>query len=378
MSSHIFFNRLKCLLRDKETLFWTMLFPILLATFFNIALANVNSGEAFQVIELAVVNNNAWQNDQTFQTALTGAAIGDNRMFNLTLASHDKAEQLLEDKKISGYLLVDQQPLLVVREAGVKESIIKSFLDSYLQTVASVNTILQSSSHNPAQLLNRVGQRQAYVTEVSGTAAEPNNILIFFYSLIAMSCFYGGFWGMREVTDIQADISPLAARINVSPQHKLKAFLSSLSASYVIHLTEMLALLLFLRYVLQIEFGSKINYIILTTALGSLAGISFGTLISALVKKSENMKIAILIGSTMFGSSLAGMMTQSIKYTVSQKFPLLAYLNPVNLLTDAFYSLYYYDTLSRYLLNISILGILTIVFGLGTYAIIRRRKYASL
>lgn len=378
MSTHVFVNRLKCLLRDKETIFWTMLFPLLLAIFFNVAFANINSGEAFQAIGLAVVNNSSFQNDQALQTALTEASTGKQKLFELTLTSQDKAEQLLTEQKISGYLLIDKEPVLVVRKAGIRESIIKSFLDSYLQTMASVNTILQSKPKNPALLLNSVGQRQNYVTEVPGTTAEPNSILLFFYTLIAMACFYGGFWGMREVTDIQANLSPLAARINISPQHKLKTFLSSLSASLLIHFTEMLILLLFLRYVLQIEFGAKTGYVILTTALGSLAGISYGAFISALVKKSENVKVAILIGSTMFGSFFAGMMVQNIKYIVSQKFPLLAYINPVNLLTDAFYSLYYYDTLSRYVLNISLLGIMTIVFCLGTYVIIRGRKYASL
>ena len=378
MSLHIFGNRLKCLLRDKENVFWTMLFPILLAVFFNLALSNVNAGESFQAIKLAVVNNSSFHNDQALQTALDAAAAGEQKLFELTLTSQEQAEQLLTEQKVSAYLLVDEEPVLVVSKTGIRESIIKSFLDSYLQTTAAVNTILQNNPNNPALLFQSAGERQNYLAEVTGSAADPNNILIFFYSLIAMSCFYGGFWGMREVTDIQADISALAARINISPQHKLKAFLSSLTASYLIHFSELILLLLFLRYVLQIDFGAKSGYVVLTTALGSLAGIAYGAFISALVKKSENMKVAILIGTTMYGSFLAGMMSQNIKYLVSQKFPLLAYVNPINLLTDAFYSLYYYDTFSRYFLNITILGGMTIAFCLGTYVIVRRRKYASL
>lgn len=80
----------------------------------------------------------------------------------------------------------------------------------------------------------------------------------------------------------------------------------------------------------------------------------------------------------MTGSFLAGMMYQNMKYIVSQNVPLLSYLNPVNLLTDAFYSLYYYDSLDRYFLNIAILSIFAIIFCAGTYLIVRRRKYASL
>ena len=72
--------------------------------------------------------------------------------------------------------------------------------------------------------MSNLGDRQQYITEVSGTSAEPDNILNYFYTLIAMACFYGGFLGMREITDIQADISALAARVNAAPVHKLKPF----------------------------------------------------------------------------------------------------------------------------------------------------------
>jgi len=151
-----------------------------------------------------------------------------------------------------------------------------------------------------------------------------------------------------------------------------------MSASVLIHLAEMFILLLFLRYVLRVDFGSKSVYVVITTITGSLTGLSFGAFISALVKKSEGIKIAILVGGTMTGSFLSGMMYLEMKYIVSQHVPLLAYINPVNLLTDAFYSLYYYDTMSRYLLNIGILGFFIVLFCACTYFIIRRRKYASL
>jgi ABC-2 type transport system permease protein len=378
MFAHIFIYRLKCLLRDKETIFWTLLFPLLLAVFFNIAFANLNKGEKFKAINIAVVDDVNYQSNQYFKTALNEASQGDNRLFNLTVASKERADQLLINNSISGYIVVENPINLVVNRSGLNQNIIKSFIDNYMQTVSSVNSILLADPTKQQELLSSLGDRQQYITEISGTAAEPNNILNYFYTLIAMACFYGGFLGMREITDIQADISPLAARINVAPVHKLKTIISSMSASLLIHLTEMLLLLIFLRFVLQVDFGSKIGFVILTTVIGSIAGVTFGALISALVKKSEGIKVAILIGVTMFGSFLAGMMYQNIKYIVAQKIPVLSYLNPVNLLTDAFYCLYYYDTFSRYALNMGILSIFIVIFCVGTYFIIRRRKYASL
>ncbi|MDD2556317.1 MAG: ABC transporter permease, partial [Syntrophaceticus sp.] len=242
MFAHIFIYRLKCLLRDKETIFWTLLFPLLLAVFFNIAFANLNKGEIFKAIDIAIVDDVNYQSNQYFKTALNEASQGDDRLFNLTVASKEKADQLLINNSISGYIVVENPINLVVNRSGLNPNIIKSFIDNYMQTVSSVNSILLADPAKQQELLSSLGNRQQYIKEISGTAAEPNNILNYFYTLIAMACFYGGFLGMREITDIQADISPLAARINVAPVHKLKTIISSMSASLLIHLTEMLLL----------------------------------------------------------------------------------------------------------------------------------------
>lgn len=355
-----------------------MLFPLLLAVFFNMAFSNLNSGESFKAIDIAVVENKQYPDEQYFMSALDEVSNGDDRLFNLTVASMDKADQLLKDNSIDGYIIVENPVRLVVNKSGMEQNIIKSFLDNYMHTASTIGSILRERPEKQQEVLNELGDRKQYVREVSGTNAEPNNVLNFFYSLIAMACFYGGFFGMREITDIQADISPLAARINTAPVHKLKTFLISMSASLLIHIAEILLLLLFLQFAIGIDFGPKAGYILLTAIAGSIAGVTFGAFISALVKKSEGIKVGILIGVSMTGSFLAGMMYQNMKYIISQKIPVLSYLNPINLLTDAFYCLYYYDTFERFFLNIGILLIFIVLFCLGTYLIIRRRKYASL
>ncbi|MGI6119536.1 MAG: ABC transporter permease [Desulfosporosinus sp.] len=378
MFAHIFIYRLKCLFRDRETIFWTALFPLLLATFFYVAFSNLNSGETFQAIKIAVVDDKQYQKNHHFKSLLNEVSKGDNRLFNLTIASKDQADQLLKTNSIAGYLIVESPIKLVVNKSGLNQNIIKSFIDNYEQTTAAVTSILTEDATKQQELIDNLGKREKYVKEVSGTSAEPNSILNYYYALIAMACFYGSLLGSREVTDIQADISPTAARINMGPVHKLKTFIYSSSASLLIHFAGLLVLLAYLYFALKVNFGSKTGYVLLTSFVGSVAGISFGTFISAIVKKSEGIKIAILIGSTMLCSFLAGMMYPSMKYIVAQKMPILSYLNPVNLLTDAFYCLYYFDTFSRYALNMGALFCFIIVFCSGTYFIIRRRRYASL
>ena len=43
MFKHIFENRLRCILRNRVDLFWSSLFPLLLATLFYVALGNLNT-----------------------------------------------------------------------------------------------------------------------------------------------------------------------------------------------------------------------------------------------------------------------------------------------------------------------------------------------
>jgi ABC-2 type transport system permease protein len=378
MFVHIFTYRLKCLLRDRETVFWTFMFPIILAVFYNMAFSGLNKGEVFKAINIAVVDNEQYRDDVSFKTAMEEVSKGEDRLFNLTVTSEQNAERLLQDNSIAGYIVAGNPPKLVVNKSGMNQSIIKNFMDNYVQTVSVAKSILAENPAAGQKLFESIADRRQYVREVSGTSAEPDNVLNYFYSLIAMACLYGGFFGMREITDIQADISPLAARVNTAPVHKLKAFISSVCAAFLVHVAEILTLLVFLRFVIKIDFGTKTGCVLLTAIVGSAAGIAFGALVSAMVKKSENVKVGVIISISMIGSFLAGMMYQGMKYIVAKNVPVLSWVNPINLVTDAFYCLYYYDGFSRYSLNLGALMIFIFACCSAIYLIIRRRRYASL
>ena len=87
--------------------------------------------------------------------------------------------------------------------------------------------------------------------------------------------------------------------------------------------------------------------------------------------------MAVLIMVSMLLSFLSGLMMAEIKDLVATNMPLLAYLNPANLIADSFYSLYFYDTLTRFGLNTAILCGMTMALCVATYFLVRRQKYAS-
>lgn len=375
---HIFKTRLKCLLRDKEMIFWSLLFPVALAILFNIAFSNLNDHDVFEPVRMAVVTDDNYLQDDAFQNALKSVSSGKNKIFELQETSLDAARTLLLSNDISGYILAGNVPSLVTSGSGLGPSIAKAFLDSYVQTESSVHTILSIDPATYENLMASLNDRLSYTKEISPGGGESNPVLNYFYSLIAMTCFYGAFFGNREILDVQANLSPLAARVSVSPIHKMKSFLYSMCASLLISAVEILLFILFLAKVLGVGFGEDTGLVVLTALAGSFTGVAFGAFISSLVKKDENVKIGVIIAVSMTGSFLAGMMYVDMKYIVHQNVPFLSYLNPLNLLTDAFYCLYYYEGYTRYALNMGILGGFAVIFCIGTYFVIRRRKYAGI
>ncbi|MCL1631065.1 ABC transporter permease [Sporolactobacillus sp. CPB3-1] len=380
MFRHVFVYRFKYLIRDRELVFWTFVFPVILASFFYMAFFNINKDEAFHPINVAVVYGGEEQYDAPFKAVIEDASKGKDKLFNLKDAtSQSDAEQWLKKGRIAGYFTSGETVKLTIKDSELEQSIMKSFADQYRSSRLAVQRIAQDHPDSlKEELLKDIGNRGNYVKETAGGNSEPDSMLNYFYALIAMACFYGSFWGMKEVTDIQADISDRAARVNTAPVHKLLAFIAGSAAALVILFTEMLLLLAYLNFALHISFGNRAGLVILTALTGSVLGLSFGALISAIVKKGAGMKVAILTVATMIGSFLSGMMYMDMKYLIARYVPFLAWLNPVNLLTDAFYALYYYDSLSHYVRTMGMMCIFILLFCTGTYLIVRRRKYAGL
>ena len=99
MFFHNYKYRLKCIVRDKSMMFWTLFFPIILAILFNLALGNIGSADNFKPINLAVVKNLSYEGEKEFTKVLDEVSDKkrDDVVFNTQYVSKNKAEKLLED-----------------------------------------------------------------------------------------------------------------------------------------------------------------------------------------------------------------------------------------------------------------------------------------
>jgi ABC-2 type transport system permease protein len=310
---------------------------------------------------------------------LSGAKLSDDMpMFAITYCDKEEAGELLANDKIDAYIVGSSNPALYVKKNGVNETILKSFLDSYRQMSVTVATILNKNPNAMNEgLIEDIMQFDSYVEEAKN-GKNPDSILIYFYSLFAFTCIFAANWGLEEVVNIQADLSGRGARVSVSPIHKMKLFLCNMAAAFTAHMGSIILLFLVMYYGFKVNFGDNLFYLLIICLVGSFTGLAMGATVGVWVKKKAEVKEAILTMVVLGGGFLSGMMFADMKYIVASKLPLLGYINPVNLVTDAMYSLYYYDTYERLYLNIAILCLITVLLGVASYIGIRRKDYASI
>lgn len=385
MAMHMFSYRLKCLMRDKESLFWTLVFPILLGALFYFGFGHLmesDGGGSLGPIRAAVVEDSHYDANIPFREMLEELSVpGIDRLLILTSTPDNaEAQRLLAEGKVAGVISVGPANSvgLEVTGSGLEQSVLKAVLEEYVHASAAVTSI---AIENPAAiggLLRAVGERTSYTREVSFGSRMPDWSLTYFYALIAMACLYSGFWGLRNAMEVQADQSAHGARRSAAPTHKMTAVMCDWAAAMVVAFGEMLVLLAYLVFVLRVKIGDQIGYVLLTTLTGCFAGVSLGTLIGTKFHRSESLKTAALIATSMAMSFLSGLMFANMKDIVARNVPVLAYINPAALITDAFYSLYVFDNHRRFFLNIGLLVAISAAMCIASYLQLRRERYASL
>ena len=193
-----------------------------------------------------------------------------------------------------------------------------------------------------------------------------------------MACLYGGILGMVAVNQNLANMSNNGKRVAISPTPKVRLIFSSVLASYIAQIIGVTLLFVYTIFVLNVDYGDNLLLVILLALVGSLAGLSMGIVIACIFKLNDNIKTGILLSITMLGCFLSGMMGITMKYIVDTNFPIVNKINPASMITDGFYSLYYYDTLDRYYFNVlSLLIFAFIMIGISVCSL-RRQKYDSI
>lgn len=373
---------LKALFKNKGLIFWSFAFPIIMATLFNMAFGNWEESEKFTSINIGIVTNEYFDNNIIAKNVFNSLSDGDNKIFNITYASKDEVTNLLIDKKIEGIIeYTDSNPNIIINSNSVSSTIIKSVVDE----IETNNTIFsdliksgQYASNDMEEQVNKIIER------INSTTINTKDIsvkkldiaVIEYYSLLAMTCLYGGFIAMSAISNSLASASNRGKRVAISPIKKSTAILSSLCASFIVQLIGALLLLIYIN-IIGVNLHTNLISLFVITILGVLSGISIGLIVSVMINKSEDTKLGIIIAISMALSVLSGMTGVSLKYVIDSKIPFINKINPAAMITDGLYAVYYENS-TRFLNNIISLIIFISLLIVISILYMRRKKYDNI
>lgn len=391
MFFHNFKYSLKTLVKNKGLVFWTLLFPILMSVFFYMAFNDIEKNEELQIMDIAIINNDAYQKHDIYKNAFNNLSKGKNKLFNIDYLNLKEAKEKLNNEEIIGYLSITGDNIKInVINSGSYETILRFVVDEITSNKKMIEDLSKQEIEKEILKGNQIIDYQKIYQKVENylnqnktkikdnTNNTMNYVNIEYYTLIAMSCLYGAMLSMYVTNTKLANMNGVGKRTSISPLSKTKTILGSLTASYVVQIFCLFALLIFTKFVLKIDYGNHFALIVLLGLVGSLAGLSLGVFVSTNFKTNENNKIGILTSIVMFWCFLSGMMGILMKYIIDSNIPIVNKINPCAMITDALYALYSYESLERYWFNIISLLIFSIITLLISIRGLWRQKYDSI
>lgn len=362
-------------LRNFNTIFWPLAFPLILGTLFYFAFGKLNEAD-FETVETAVVEESGA--DTVFLQFLDTMEDGEEQLLAIKKMSKEEALTALTDKKVSGIFFVGKEPSLTVGGNGIAESILQSVLESYENGKQTIEHVMKTHPEGIQRAAEAMADYKTLVEQASLGGRTTDGNVQFFYALVAMACLYGAFMGFGAAISLQANLTPVAARRCITPTHKLKLIVSEMLSCFVLHFLDVLVLLIYLRYVLKLDFRGNTGEMLLISLIGSMIGVSMGIFIGSVGRMQESVKVGLLLGISMVGSFLAGLMNAEMKYIVDHYAPIVNRLNPAALISDAFYCINVYDDRIRYTRSLATLSVMCVVLIIAAFYMVRRERYDSL
>lgn len=388
MFFHEFLYKIKRVLRQKEELFWVLLFPMILGTMFYFAFSNLNNTtENFHTIPAAVCYEEG-TNNQSFQQVLrTLSQESDTPFLSITETDWDSAVQLLKNNTVRGIFRVGEEVSLTCVSAdeanvnntlAMEQSILEAFLREYEAGAKAVPDALMQAPDALDDVLALAKAGASYGSSLTLTDGNMDSIVQYFYNLIAMACLFTSFAGTYVAIRNQANLSDVGARKCVSPSGKAVSVAAQLLSGVLTQFGCIVVNILYLVYVLRVDFGTALPLLLFTALIGCILGVSFGFFIGSIGQLSELVKNGILVCVSMLCCFFSGLMISGIRLVVEKFCPLFNDINPAVLVSDSFLTLNIYGPNRRYFGNLCSLLLMAALFIAAGCLMIRRKTYASL
>ncbi len=266
----------------------------------------------------------------------------------------------------------------------VNRAILESVVTSYLQSEALIEEL---ATHDPVALSDPTTIENALglsvsVREVSLTHAQPDSMVRFYYALLGMASIFAAQLAGESVWHLQPTSSAAGARRTVSSTSRMRLLIPTIGACWAISTTFLAIAFGYICLTAHIDFSGREGLCLVGIAASSLLSCGIGALVGALPgRMGSDSRRGILTALTCLLSLFAGLYgepTMELADTIAQALPAATWLNPVCLIRDLFYTVYYYDTLVPFSLRLAACAGIAAVLLAVSAACMRRSAHEHL
>ena len=390
---------IKKIFRTKSIIFWGMAFPIILGSLFYFAFHSIYGSQSSKAMQVVVVGENA--EEHPFVQVLSGLTYENgSKMIDLNYATADEAVKMLETRdktdqatkdeqkkegdgkitKLIGVITLNSETdvTLEIAENDMYQSILSGIVSTYRAKAEFLQTEAQKGMDAYGKALEAAQNDIEYVAEQGMAGANKDPYIAQFYNLIAMMCLLAATTILDMLVSLQPNSSNTGLRVGASGVSRFKYEIGVLLASLTFQLLCTGIGLFYLIGILGLNFGGEMPWVILTACVGTIMGTALGFFVAHIGRFKYNTKNMILTLITLGGGAISGLYVIQMKAVIEESAPIINRINPMSVITDAFYSLNIFGVGDRYYRAMfTMLGLTAGLFLLGTL-LSRRNQYESL
>ena len=364
-----FKTTVRTLLLTPSAIVWTLVFPIVLATVFNFMFEPLRARDSIEAVDVAIVDDDAWSASPLSLVVDSLANRSQPLLRTLSVNTAQDAESMVEEGRVDGALAIeaDGDPLLILAPAGsnagsdsssdTNRAILESVLTGYLQN----RSLIEHVAKKDPSALSDMGEVQSALSravsadEISLTHAQPDGMVRFYYALLGMASIFAAQLAEESVWRLQPAASAEGARRAVSGTSRMRLIVPVIAGSWFVSTAFLGIAFCYVCLTAHIDFAGREPICLVGVAVASLLSCSLGALVGSLPgRMGSDSRSGLLTVATCLLSLFAGLYGQStmeLADSIAKAAPASTWLNPVCLIRDLFYSIYYYDSLAPFALR---------------------------
>ena len=248
---------------------------------------------------------------------------------------------------------------------------------SKLNDTVWIESIVQSTTDEFVHTAQSDGS-SSYLEPAQGYAAA-HDMARYHFAIIAMATFMAMTLACEQITKLQANLSELGARVCVSPLSRLPKIAAVMLSVWLEAFVCLLVDFAYVRLVMHVPINGRDGLAVAALAMAALATTTLGLALGAVPRLALGTKTGLSIIITLVLSAFTGMFgNMAFADSVQRAAPLLQYLNPCKQVTNLFYDLLYYHSLTPFAHTVLVLACMSAV-GLALAVVeLRRTSYDNL